>query len=117
MLLILVATVGSLMVSYTRARAEGVGVACREGIFSRPVRVLVMVAGLLLNQVVIALAIVAVGGFLTTFQRIYHVWRATGGEAGGWAVPREPFSPPGMSPAPAPVEVADSAEHRDVSEN
>jgi len=109
-LLILVAAVCSIMVSYTRARAEGVGVACREGIFSRPVRVFIMVAGLVLNQVVIALIVIAAGGFFTTAQRIYHVWRATGGETGGWTVPRDAFIPRGMPAAVAeaePVEVGD----------
>jgi CDP-diacylglycerol--glycerol-3-phosphate 3-phosphatidyltransferase len=102
--LILLAAVASLMVSYTRARAEGVGVACREGIFSRPLRVLVMAAGLIFHQVVIALVIVAAGGLFTTCQRIYHVWRSTGGEAGGWAAPRDPFATPGMPPARAALE-------------
>lgn len=98
--LILTAVVCSLMVSYTRARAEGLGVACREGVFSRPVRVFIMIAGLILDQVVIALIVIAVGGLLTTAQRIYHVWRGTGGEAGGWSAPRTPYVPPGMLPGP-----------------
>ncbi len=94
---ILAATVGSLMVSYTRARAESVGVACREGLMTRPVRVLIVIAGMLLNQVSIFLIILTVASLFTSFQRIYHVWRMTGGEAGGWGPPQMPFVVPGLT--------------------
>ena len=89
--LILVATVASLMVSYTRARAEAVGVACTVGFMGRPARVVVMIVGMILDQVLIALIIVALTSLFTTFQRMYHVWRVTGGEAGGWGPVNEPF--------------------------
>ena len=95
---ILVATVCSLMVSYTRARAEGLGVACKEGLMTRPMRVLLMVLGMLLNQVFVALVILAVTALFTMLQRIYLVWRATGGERGGWGPVTEPFTLP-VAPA------------------
>lgn len=98
---ILAATVGSLMVSYTRARAEGVGVACREGLMTRPLRVAIVIAGLVLNQALVALSILAVLSLFTAFQRIYHVWRATGGEAGGWGPPQTPFVIPGPADPPS----------------
>src|SRR5213076_2759843 len=41
-----VAVLGSLMVSYTRARAEALGVECKVGIATRPVRVVILSAGL-----------------------------------------------------------------------
>ncbi|HSJ58519.1 MAG TPA: CDP-alcohol phosphatidyltransferase family protein [Anaerolineae bacterium] len=82
--LILVATVGSLMVSYTRARAEGVGVECKAGFMTRPPRVALLIVAMLLDLVPIGLAIIAVTSLLTTFQRMYYVWRTTGGDAGGW---------------------------------
>jgi CDP-diacylglycerol--glycerol-3-phosphate 3-phosphatidyltransferase len=91
--LILVVTVGSLMVSYTRARAEGLGVACKVGFMGRPARVVIMIAGMILDQVLIALIILAVTTLFTTFQRMYHVWRLTGGEAGGWGPVKEPYVP------------------------
>ena len=50
--LINVALVGSFMVSYLRARGEGLGVDCKVGIMTRPERVLVLAAGLLLDQVI-----------------------------------------------------------------
>jgi CDP-diacylglycerol--glycerol-3-phosphate 3-phosphatidyltransferase len=95
--LILVVTAASLMVSYTRARAEAVGVECKVGFMTRPPRVVVLIAGLILDQVLAALIILAVTSSFTTFQRIYHVWKATGGEAGGWATPKAPFVSPGAA--------------------
>jgi CDP-diacylglycerol--glycerol-3-phosphate 3-phosphatidyltransferase len=89
--LILVVSVGSLMVSYTRARAEAVGVACKVGFMTRPPRVVVMIAGLILDQVLIALIVLAVTTLFTASHRMYHVWRMTGGEAGGWRPVQEPF--------------------------
>lgn len=93
--LILVVSVGSLMVSYTRARAEAVGVACKAGLMTRPPRVVVMIAGMILNQVLIALIVLAITSLFTAFHRMYHVWKATGGEAGGWGPVKEPFVPAG----------------------
>ncbi len=92
--LVFVAMVGSLMVSYTRARAEALGVACKGGFMTRPVRVAVLVAALLValpGSVEAALILIAAVGLFTSFQRIYHVWRATGGEAGGWGPVTDPF--------------------------
>jgi CDP-diacylglycerol---glycerol-3-phosphate 3-phosphatidyltransferase len=76
------AVLGSLMVSYTRARAEALGVECKVGLATRPVRVVILAAGLvfargaslgdfqLLAPAVYTLA--ALAG-LTTIQRIVHV--------------------------------------------
>jgi CDP-diacylglycerol--glycerol-3-phosphate 3-phosphatidyltransferase len=89
--LILVVMVASLMVSYTRARAEGLGVSCNVGFMTRPPRVFILIVGLILAQVPAALIVLAVTGLFTTFHRMVHVWRATGGESAGWALPKEPF--------------------------
>ena len=89
--LILVATVGSLMVSYSRARAEAVGVDCKVGFMTRVPRVAIMIVGMILNQVLIALIILAATTWFTSFHRMYHVWRITGGESGGWGPVKEPF--------------------------
>jgi CDP-diacylglycerol--glycerol-3-phosphate 3-phosphatidyltransferase len=43
---VVIAVLGSLMVSYTRARAEALGVACKVGLATRPVRVVILSAGL-----------------------------------------------------------------------
>lgn len=89
--LLLVVTVTSLMVSYTRARAEGLGVACKVGFMTRVPRVAIMIVGMILDQVLIALIILAVTTLYTTFHRMIHVWRLTGGEAGGWGAVKDPF--------------------------
>ena len=76
-----VAWLGSLLVSYIRARAEGLGLECQVGIFTRPERVIILVLGLLLSQfdnaLVIALAIIAVLSLVTAGQRVLYVWRQT----------------------------------------
>jgi CDP-diacylglycerol--glycerol-3-phosphate 3-phosphatidyltransferase len=97
--LIMVATVGSLMVSYTRARAEAVGVACKVGFMTRVPRVIIMIAGLILDQVLIALIILILTSLFSTFHRMYYVWQMTGGEAGGWGPVKEPFVLP-VPPSP-----------------
>lgn len=77
------AMIGSFLVSYTRARAEGVGVSCKVGMFTRAERWITLTLGLLFNQMLLALWILAVLSNLTAIQRIYAVWRTTGGERGG----------------------------------
>ena len=73
--LVYVAIIGSLMVSYSRARAEGVGVACQLGIAPRWGRICLIAVGLILSQATLALWAVAVLANLTAIQRIVHVWR------------------------------------------
>ncbi len=70
-----VALASSLLVSYTRARAEGVGAQCREGFFTRFERVVVLVAGLMFNLIPLALGVLAVFATFTAIQRIYITWR------------------------------------------
>jgi CDP-diacylglycerol--glycerol-3-phosphate 3-phosphatidyltransferase len=73
---------GSLMVSYTRARAEALGVACKVGLATRPVRVVIISAGLVFAKgasigdfELLAPAVYVLAGLtvLTTIQRIWHV--------------------------------------------
>jgi CDP-diacylglycerol--glycerol-3-phosphate 3-phosphatidyltransferase len=75
--LTLAALVGTVMVSYTRARAESVGVECRVGLMERGERLLVLILGALLDLLVPALWLVAVGANLTAVYRIAHTWRVT----------------------------------------
>jgi CDP-diacylglycerol--glycerol-3-phosphate 3-phosphatidyltransferase len=78
LLIVFAALVGSLMVSYTRARAEGLGFECKEGLYARPERVMTLVVGLLLYPLlswfVLGLAVLS---NLTALQRILHVWKLT----------------------------------------
>jgi len=72
--------VGSVMVSYLRARAEGLGVKCEVGIFTRVERVIVMSIGLIVGQWVglaipVMLGIITVLAFFTVAQRLIHVQR------------------------------------------
>ena len=81
-LLVGVALLGSLLVSYIRARAEAVGLECQVGLFTRAERVVVLALGLLLSQIdyaflVIALAIIVVFSFFTIGQRLIYVWQQT----------------------------------------
>ncbi len=80
-LLVGVALLGSLLVSYVRARAEALGLDCQVGLFTRAERVIVLALGLLLHQIayalIIALAIIAVFSFITIGQRLLYVWQQT----------------------------------------
>jgi len=72
-----VAMGGSLMVSYIRARAEGLGFECKVGILQRPERLLLISLGGLihLTALVAAIWIIAVLSNITAVVRIVHVWR------------------------------------------
>ena len=73
--------VASFMVSYLRARGEGLGITMREtGLFTRTERVVVLVLGLLTNLIIPALAIVLALSTYTFSQRLYHLWRYTRNE-------------------------------------
>ncbi len=76
-LLVYAVLVGSLMVSYTRARAEGLDLKCEVGLLPRPERIILLGLGLIVNQVIIVLWILAVLTNITAVQRIIHVWRTT----------------------------------------
>ncbi len=65
-----VAAVGSLSVSYVRARAEVERIKLYDGLFTRAVRVIVLAAGLVVGEVVIVLWVLAVMTVLTTLQRL-----------------------------------------------
>jgi CDP-diacylglycerol--glycerol-3-phosphate 3-phosphatidyltransferase len=73
-MLVFVAMVGSLCVSYVRARAEVEGVALYDGLFTRVVRLLFLTAGLVLDILNPVLWILAVATVLTAFHRLYVTW-------------------------------------------
>ncbi len=78
--LIYIVVVGSLLVSYTRARAEGLGLECRVGLLGRPERIAVLCVGLIFNWVTVALVILAVFSHITALQRMIHVRSSTRGK-------------------------------------
>lgn len=76
------ALISSFMVSYTRARAEGLGLDCRVGLFSRFGRFLLLSVGLLSSAVwpaspIILVWVLAILATYTTIERIVHVHRET----------------------------------------
>jgi CDP-diacylglycerol--glycerol-3-phosphate 3-phosphatidyltransferase len=75
--LVFIAVVGSFMVSYAKARAEGLGLECKTGLLARPERVVILAIGLLTGAVIWALVILAIFSNVTAIERIVHVWRAT----------------------------------------
>jgi CDP-diacylglycerol--glycerol-3-phosphate 3-phosphatidyltransferase len=77
--LIFITLIGSASVSYARARAEGLGMKCEVGIFTRPERIIVLALGLLAGAhgIVIALWMMAILTLVTLVQRIIYVWQQT----------------------------------------
>ena len=71
------ALTGSLLVSYTRARAESLGLSAKIGILSRVERYGVLVLALILSVPAYGIVLLAVGTAITTAQRMFHVWRQT----------------------------------------
>lgn len=69
--------IGSMMVSYTKARAESIGVKCTVGMMERPERMICLIAGAMLNLLEPALWVLAILSNLTALQRIAFTWRAT----------------------------------------
>ena len=87
-----VAVLGSLMVSYTRARAEALGVECKVGLATRPVRVVILSVGLIFAKgagigdfelLAPAVYVIAALTIFTTFQRVWHVRNELSGEVSG----------------------------------
>jgi CDP-diacylglycerol--glycerol-3-phosphate 3-phosphatidyltransferase len=74
--LTLVTLVGTIMVSYTKARAQSIGVACEIGLMERPERLIVLIAGAAFNVLTPAIVVLAVLTNLTALQRILHTRRA-----------------------------------------
>lgn len=78
LVLIFLALIGSLMVSYTRARAEGLQIECKVGILQRPERLTILIAGLISGWMLPALWLLAILTNFTALQRVYEVyWRST----------------------------------------
>jgi len=67
----------SLMTSYTRARAEGLGLKCEVGLLERAGRVVILSLFSLMGFLLIGIGLVAAGALVTTAQRILHVRRMT----------------------------------------
>ena len=65
--------VGSLVISYARARAEGLGAECKVGILERPERVILLAAGCISGLLFPVIVIIFILSHFTVIQRILHV--------------------------------------------
>jgi CDP-diacylglycerol---glycerol-3-phosphate 3-phosphatidyltransferase len=107
--ILLIALAGSFLVSYVRARAQSLGFTCDVGILARPERVVIIVAGLILEPIrvlpwsalTIALWILAVGTNFTAVQRVWVVWQQNRTELATLRGPAKAGSPPQAQPVRA----------------
>ena len=67
------AAAGSVLVSYTRARAEGLGFSGKVGILSRVERAIVLIFGLLIGKPIYSVGIIAILANITALQRVFSV--------------------------------------------
>lgn len=72
-----VAMIGSVLISYTRSRAENVIGSCKVGFLERPERIVLMIIGTLFNRMAPVLWVIAVLSNLTVIHRIVHTWNET----------------------------------------
>jgi CDP-diacylglycerol--glycerol-3-phosphate 3-phosphatidyltransferase len=66
---------GSVLTSYTRARAESLIPACKVGFLERPERIVLLIIGALTNRMAAVLWVMAILSNWTVFQRIWYTWR------------------------------------------
>ncbi|MGA8100806.1 MAG: CDP-alcohol phosphatidyltransferase family protein [Candidatus Acidiferrales bacterium] len=95
------AMAGSVMVSYSKARAESLIGKCDVGFWERPERIALMILGALSNRMELVLWILAIGPNITVVHRIIYTWRRTGA-----VLPADAQSPDVVSaplPAPSPM--------------
>jgi CDP-diacylglycerol---glycerol-3-phosphate 3-phosphatidyltransferase len=102
-IIVLIALAGSYLVSYVRARAQSLGFTCDVGILARPERVVIIVAGLLLEAVgiriagwgplTVALVVLAVGTNFTAVQRVWVVWQQNRAELRALRAPTASATP------------------------
>jgi CDP-diacylglycerol--glycerol-3-phosphate 3-phosphatidyltransferase len=72
-----VATAGSVMVSYSRARAESLIPSCKVGFMERPERVVLLILGGLFDRMAPALWVISVVSTITVIHRILYTWQET----------------------------------------
>jgi len=95
LVVVLVALAGSVLTSYARARAEGIGCDCKVGILERPERMTLFIAGLVFGYRILqpVMFVIAAASMFTFIQRILHVHRVAG-------VDPEPPATTGAGPPP-----------------
>jgi CDP-diacylglycerol--glycerol-3-phosphate 3-phosphatidyltransferase len=86
----MVALVGSVMVSYTKARAESIGVVCNVGLMERPERIICLIAGAMLDLLEPAMWVLALLSNATAVHRIAVTRQAARSAASSPSLPRNP---------------------------
>jgi len=66
---------GAFLISYARARAEGLGESCHTGIMERPERIILLIFATITGLLIPILWLMLVLTHITVVQRIYHVWK------------------------------------------
>jgi len=69
--------ISSVMVSYTRARAESLIDTCKVGFMERPERLVLLIIGAVFNRMAPVLWVIAVLSTITVAHRIYYTWQQT----------------------------------------
>jgi CDP-diacylglycerol--glycerol-3-phosphate 3-phosphatidyltransferase len=75
--LIFIVMIFSFLISYIRARSEGLDIENKTGLFTRTERVIILALGLIVNQVLITLVILAIFTFITVIQRLVYAYIQT----------------------------------------
>lgn len=75
--LVAIVMAGSVMVSYTRARAESLIPQCKVGFLERPERIVLIIIGALFNRMAAVLWVIAVLANVTVFHRCLYTWKET----------------------------------------
>ncbi|MGH9395443.1 MAG: CDP-alcohol phosphatidyltransferase family protein [Terriglobia bacterium] len=83
--LVAVCMIGSIMTSYTRARAENVIRSCKVGFLERPERIVLFIIGALADRMAPVLWVIVIFSNLTVFHRVVHTYRETGRLSAGTA--------------------------------
>jgi CDP-diacylglycerol--glycerol-3-phosphate 3-phosphatidyltransferase len=87
-ILTFLATIGALLISYARARAEAAGYGASVGLVARPERVIILAICLLVGRPVIAVWALAITTHLTALTRIVHVWKSSKAAVAGAQPPK-----------------------------
>lgn len=74
-LLCLGTLIGSFLISYARARAEGLGMECKHGLMERPERIILIAIGTITGIIMPILWILLILTHMTVFQRVHFVWK------------------------------------------
>ncbi len=70
----------SFLISYERARAEGLGLDCKVGFFERPERLIILIVALISGFVKVGIVVLFIGTLITALQRLIYVYKKAEGE-------------------------------------